>query len=325
MKTLRWLCLALGFLIASTQMSQGQDMEKELSSLSQQLADSVKEHGKKKVAVLDFTDLKDASNEFGRYLSEELTIDLVMMKRDFSVLDRANLKSILAEHKLTAQGLVNPENAKMLGQFAGVDALVIGKMIVIDQDIELSAKIITTDTAEIIGAARTKFKSNATAQKLLATAVPETDNSSSVQDEPKVIKSFGDLRVEMPPLRIVNGNSYELTLIFTNTGRNSLWVAASTDMGSNIRAMVTDESQRQYGTYWNAISGLAFSALQNGNIFKATEVPAHDSVTATIRFGSPRANPGKYRLQMELLLSTDFNGQYGQGSVRTLAAELKAK
>jgi len=42
-----------------------------------------------------------------------------MSKRDFSVLDRANLNSILAEHKLTAKGLVDPENAKKLGMFSG--------------------------------------------------------------------------------------------------------------------------------------------------------------------------------------------------------------
>jgi len=35
----------------------------------------------------------------------------------------------MTEHKLTATGLVDPENAKKLGMFAGVDALVLGTMV----------------------------------------------------------------------------------------------------------------------------------------------------------------------------------------------------
>jgi len=70
--------------------------------------------GKKKVTVLDFTDLQGGASELGKYIAEQLTVNLVMGKREFSVLDRANLKSILAEHKLTSTGLVDPENAKKL-------------------------------------------------------------------------------------------------------------------------------------------------------------------------------------------------------------------
>src|SRR5215468_7972996 len=101
-------------------------MDNELSVLAEKLAVPIKEHGKKKVTVIDFTDLQGGSSELGRYIAEQLTVNLVMAKRDFAVLDRANLKSILAEHKLTASGLVDPENAKKLGMFAGVDALILG-------------------------------------------------------------------------------------------------------------------------------------------------------------------------------------------------------
>lgn len=40
-----------------------------------------------------------------------------------TVVDRANINAIMVEHQLTAEGLVKPENAKKLGQFAGVDAI----------------------------------------------------------------------------------------------------------------------------------------------------------------------------------------------------------
>ena len=91
--------------------------------MAHKLAASIKESGKKKVTVLDFTSLEGGSTELGKYVAEELTVNLVMEKREFSVLDRANLKTILAEHKLTAEGLINPENAKKLGQFPALTRL----------------------------------------------------------------------------------------------------------------------------------------------------------------------------------------------------------
>src|ERR1035438_1809081 len=118
------LCLVLCGHIARTQ-----DMDTELTKLTEDLAGKIKANGSKKITVLDFTDLQGGSSELGKYIAEQLTVDFVMTKRDFAVLDRANLKSILAEHKLTATGLVDPENAKQLGKFAGVDALIIGTII----------------------------------------------------------------------------------------------------------------------------------------------------------------------------------------------------
>src|SRR4051794_7750467 len=121
-QTLCILCLAFHTLLRA----ESPDIDTELTGLAQKLGAAVKENGKKKVTVLDFTDLEGQTSELGRYIAEQLTVDLVMNRKDFAVLDRANLKSILAEHKLTATGLVEPENAKKLGMFSGVDALVLG-------------------------------------------------------------------------------------------------------------------------------------------------------------------------------------------------------
>src|SRR5690242_7187921 len=128
MKTryLRAFHLIIPLIVASEGLLRAQEMDKELSSLATNLAAFTKDNAKKKVTVLDFTDLQGVNSELGKYIAEQLTVDLVMAKSGFSVLDRANLKKILAEHKLTATGLVDPEYSKKLGQFAGVDALILG-------------------------------------------------------------------------------------------------------------------------------------------------------------------------------------------------------
>ena len=199
-----------------------QDMDTELSKLTEDLAAKITTSGSKKVTVLDFADLQGGSTELGKYIAEQLTVDFVMTNRSFSVLDRANLKSVLAEHKLTAKGLVNPENAKQLGKFAGVDALVIGNIIPIGTNINLTVKIITTETAEVVGAAKAKFKTDDTVQQFMSKAAQPADFSgASPQDSTAISKDFGNLSVVVNGIRKLKDGYYSVSLTFQNKSANN--------------------------------------------------------------------------------------------------------
>lgn len=314
----------------------GQEMDKELSDLATKLATLTKDNGKKKVTVLDFTDLQGGASELGKYIAEELTVNLVMVKSNFSVLDRANLRKILAEHKLTATGLVDPENAKKLGQFAGLDALILGTIIPKGQTVTLTAKIITTDTAEIVGAAKTEFKAEDTVQQLLSK--PADAKADGVADEPKkkeklVSKSFGDLRIDLHPLRILNGQQYLLTMTLTNQSpKRSVWVALSRDMSTNMRATLTDPNGEEFLTSKSGISGVEcstyFQYAQTAAFDPATEIKPGDSLEATVRFFSQTANsasPGRCNLQMEILCASDYRNRSAQGRLQNLVTKIEAE
>jgi TolB-like protein len=331
-------CIILTFLcvvLFGHPRAQAQDMDKELSVLTEKLAAQITDHGKKKVAVLDFTDLQGSSSEFGKYIAEELTVNLVMEKRQFSVLDRANLKSILAEHKLTATGLVDPENAKKLGQFAGVDAIILGTIIPKGQNISLTAKIITTDTAEIVGAAKADFKADETVQKFMSTpTTPSQAPGSLADDATQVTKSFGDLRVGLQTLRIVDGGRFELTMTLTNQNpKRSIWVALSCDMYNNLKANITDSNSSQFQGDWSTVSGVEYAlnsqyGYQGPGFYKATEIKPGDSISATTKFVS-RANraatAGQCSLQLELLLGSDFADGHGRCTAQNLVCKIEAK
>ena len=177
--------------------------------------------------MLDFTDLQGRGNQLGKYIAEELTVNLVMVKSNFAVLDRANLRKVLAEHKLTATGLVDPDNAKKLGQFAGVDALIIGTMIPKGQKVNLTVKIITTDTAEIAAAAKAEFQSDETVQKLSSQAALSEDPATGAA-APAVLASqdFGNLRVNVQKFVILNNNDVVVLLTFQNKSANDSIAAA---------------------------------------------------------------------------------------------------
>lgn len=309
---------------------QAQEMDTELSDLANKLATLTKENDKKKVTVLDFTDLQGVGSELGRYVAEELTVNLVIAKKtNFAVLDRANLKKILAEHKLTATGLIDPENAKKLGQFAGVDALILGTIVSRGSKVSVTAKIITTDTAEIVGAAKAEFKMDEDVREL-STKTNTNTSSESVElkdDAPKVMKVFGDLRVELLSLRVVNGREYLLTAGFVNQSKKSLWLALKRFPNGLMPSKIIDPDQREFETTSSHVSGIETSEDYQNNFDQATEIKAGDSLTAMINFYSPGKTPsaGVCRLQLAILSGPNFHDHVGATTPYNLVTKIEAK
>lgn len=305
-----------------------QDMDKELETLAQKLSTLIKENGNKKVTVLDFTDLQGGSSELGKYIAEELTVNLVIGKSGFSVLDRAHLRRILAEHKLTATGLIDPENAKKLGMFAGVDAMIFGTMIPKGSNMSLNAKIITTETAEIVGAARAEFKADDSVREL--SSRPSTsDNSIDLKSESaQVTKTFGDLKVELLPVEIVSGDNYLLTFNLINTSKKSLWVAVKIHPNGSMPASLTDSYGTQFETSSSYVSGVETSSHDyKNNFMSATELKPDEPITATIKFFSPGHSPtaGVCNLQLAFLEGPTFRDNYGAATAHNLVTKIEAR
>jgi len=342
MKPQRLLAVIICTLFCATVLAQ--DIDTELSKLADNLAGQIKDQGKKKVTVIDFTDLQGGSSELGKYIAEQLTVDLVMDKKDFSVLDRANLKSILAEHKLTATGLVDPDTAKKLGQFAGVDAIILGTFTPKEQNITLTTKIITTDTAEIIGAAKATFKNDSIVKRLQSTPATGSSILSGAggapdlsDDKPKVVKTFGNLRVELQSLKIINGGQYFLTMNLVNQSKSrSIWVALSTShLGSSMTSLL-DPNGNQFGR--SSTTGISYARVHVQSTYggamqeyfnPATEIQPGNSASATLAFSSPEdrsASPGVCTLQLEFFLGDDFvSGSAKHTTTPNLVTKFEAK
>lgn len=324
MKPHRVIAIILCFFVSSHSPVRAQDADTELTKLTEDLAGQIKDHGSKKVTVLDLTDLDGNTSEIGKYVAEQLTVDFVMKKRDFAVLDRANLKKIMDEHKLTASGLVDPENAKKLGMFAGVDAMIFGKIVPAGNKESVTATIVTTDTAEIIGGGKASFLDDSTIQQLKTAPVTitkppsVTDNAPGgaatppdlSDDKPKVVKTFGNLVVELQSLRILRNGHYLLTMTLTNrSARNSIWVALA-----NKTSLLSPDGY-QFGQ--STATGLFYPNIftqygtpQYQSFKPNTEIKPGDSTTATIAISSSEGrppSPGVCTLQLQFLLADDFD------------------
>lgn len=77
----RLLARALVLILAGQCLVSAQEIDQELTGLADKLAAITKENKKQKVTVLDFTDLQGGASELGKYIAEELTVNLVIVKR----------------------------------------------------------------------------------------------------------------------------------------------------------------------------------------------------------------------------------------------------
>lgn len=331
----RHLCVfALLLIFSGHVFAEDTSIDKELSDLASKLAALTKENGKKKVTVLDFTDLQGGGSELGKYIAEELTVNLVMVKSNFSVLDRANLRKILAEHKLTATGLVDPENAKKLGQFAGVDALILGTIVPKGQKVALTAKIITTDTAEIVGAAKAEFKSDETVQQLLSQAATAEGGGGDAGTTPgapakPAAKPFGDLQAKVESVKLLPGDAVygfaKLTFTITNTSATLTYgVAVNPDIYNHLNL----SNSRGDDFKATEISGIE-KAFEFGNGFSGalTDIPPKSAITITsksqVRWSGKPGDYRPYRLQTEVVFGEEANGRHPNLRKYNLVIDIK--
>lgn len=298
---------------------QAQDMDAELSKLAVNLAAQIKDQGKKKVTVLDFTDLEGGSSELGKYIAEQLTVDLVMDRKDFSVLDRANLKKILDEHKLTAEGLIDPDTAKKVGMFAGVDAIILGTVAPKGENATLTAKIITTDTAEIVGAGKAEFKEDATVQQLLSSPVKTNSVDSAAQEPPKrdfdasqSSYDFGPLKVSLDSFRVLQNGQIVAALLFKNTStNNAIRVALNVRGIGNVEASLLDDQGHQYRLGEN-VEGIAICSSA-GYWYSPTDSAEQMQAAQDERTGKEMAGASTILAGETIPATLTFSGSYGNG------------
>lgn len=175
------MLLLIGILGLWPESGRSQVLEVQLKPLVDEISAGAERAGAKRLTVADFTDLQGQVTELGRFVAEELATSLVLARPRFGVVDRANLRSILAEHKLSMSGLVNPENAKKLGLIAGVDGIVVGTITPLGESVRITMKVIATDTATVMAAARSDVARTKAIDELLGKGV-ESGRDGRVKD-----------------------------------------------------------------------------------------------------------------------------------------------
>jgi len=199
--------VSLTFLLSYPAVSTA--YENEIRSLSNAMAENIAKAGKKRIAVVDFTDLQGNVTELGRFIAEEMSVDFTMTAKGFEVIDRNHLNRILAEHKLSISGIVDQKTVQKLGQIAGVDALVTGSITPLDRSIRVVCKVIATDTARVISAAKGDIEKTKAIEELLGRGIEgATTPGSTITSPPAKPKALAKVELRGD----YYGDEYDFTL-----------------------------------------------------------------------------------------------------------------
>ena len=270
----------LGCLLAA-HGADAADYNEELTRIGKDLTGCLSGLGNVKVAALDFTDLQGNVTELGRLLAEQLSTELAIVGAadGLQVIDRNHLATILKEHELGSSGLIDPETAKKLGQFAGIDIVITGSVLALEDSIQMTVKGISTETASIRCASRGEFPKTMTMREMLAVGI---DSSSSLSPGPAV--SRGDTRHEAYQADIEGatvGGTSKLTVrlkSFTKTrdGKQvhlALSLTPSPELENPLGLFVNDDALPMLidnvGTEWtfHAVGGLERASVEELNTY----------------------------------------------------------
>ena len=230
-----------GLIVAASLLLPGfagaQGYENEIQNLSVKMAQKLVNSGKSKIAVVDFTDLKGNVTELGRFIAEEFSVALLESSQGFEVLDRTHLQSILKEHKLSETGLIDPQTARKLGQFAGVDALVTGTITPLGESVRLAVKVLDVESAKVISATSGNIPATDAIKILLNSNIQAGSNNSSTSkktappaDSTQTVSANG-FTFSNPTCKRA-GSTVNCNLLITSTGEDRwLKVYASNSSG----------------------------------------------------------------------------------------------
>ena len=228
--------------------------EKEIKHLSTSMTPKIIQAGKKTIAVVDFTDLQGNVTELGRFLAEEFSVAFAGAGKGFEVIDRTHLKSIVAEHKLSLTGLIDPKTARKLGQIAGVDTLITGTITAFGDSIRLSVKVLDTKTAKVISATAGNIAKTKAIEELLARGI---ETAIIIEERPAPIPSARPalgkaVEAEGFIFRPVkcrgSGGKVICTITFINNGNNerTLLVCGRGPAGLPPHSFLYDNRGNQY-------------------------------------------------------------------------------
>lgn len=186
-KVWRTLCIALSVALAAySQVSPlsvfaASSLDDGIRELSSAIVPQVRKLGQKRIAVVDFSDLQGRVTSLGRFVADELSAALAISGTGLRVVDRQHLARIIQEQKLAIYGITDPLAVRRLGQLAGADALVTGSITDLVDRVRITAKVLSTSTADIVGAAQTTIPRSQDVVRLLGsgTTQPTTPGASA--------------------------------------------------------------------------------------------------------------------------------------------------
>jgi TolB-like protein len=166
-----------------------QDVRSGVEQLAEQIIKVTPQGRDLRIAVLDFPDLLNVTSDLGRFVANRLTTRLSQSQK-FFVVERQRLSQVLSELRFSMTDLVDPEKAKQLGKMVGVEAVVVGTVSDLGNQVDLDARVIEIETSRTLVSVSATISRDQVVSQLMergrVEALPPTPTSPpSVQAQPQ--------------------------------------------------------------------------------------------------------------------------------------------
>lgn len=289
-----------------------------LNDLSDQIGKGLAENQKRRIAVVEFVDLKGNLTDLGRHISEELITKLFQSGK-FTVVERQRLNQIISEQKLSLTGIIDPASAQKLGKLLGVDAIASGSVSDLTKTVKVNARLISTETGEVFSAASVEITKDDTVRSLMGvgTTVPTSSLPPDANSMPQnravdtnaiATKDLGSLRVVLKSVRRVKlpeGSGIQCSFEFANLDQKPIGVAMNGAPIYNgnkprwLRSTLVDENSGLWVLSDASVIGMSIAGSGQRltyprNWYAATDIAMVLSITDDPN--SDLASNGSYRL-----------------------------
>ncbi len=160
--------------------------------MAKDLAPGIRSLEKPKVALLAFPYHDGRESNGSSIVSERLTTQMAELK-GMRIVERALIAKIMEEHHLSASGLIDPTSAKKWGKILGVDVIVTGTLIDLNNGkTEVNARALNTETGEVVAATRALvekiWNDRARSRSESRPNRPETEESADAPEKNEAIE-----------------------------------------------------------------------------------------------------------------------------------------
>lgn len=144
-----------------------------LQDLAAQIVQKSTAADRTKIAILPFPNADKSCSVLSTYIVDELTLALFTVPNSkLTIVERAQLESLINELTIGEGGLLNPETTKELGKISGVQALAVGTITVIGDTLRINSRLVATDTGETVSAAAVNIPKTNAINDLLGQRTP---------------------------------------------------------------------------------------------------------------------------------------------------------
>lgn len=229
--------MLVALLVLCAAAAAAQDLRAGVEQLTDQIVKVAPEEKQLRVAVADFPDLQNVTSDLGRYIANRLTTRLIQSPK-FFVVERRRLGQVLEELKFSMSDLVDPAKAKQLGQMVGVEAIIIGTVSDLGNQVDIDARVIEIDTSRMLLSATVTIGKDQVVAQLMergreapATAAPvgvqsATPSISQPTTARKAVKyqEFPKFRVEVEGLQLTTQETVVIYLTYINKTKEELTI-----------------------------------------------------------------------------------------------------